>query len=54
MGRTSAIPDREGLVYHLIEIEWFRKWKQYTWYDKLEGITTPGGSGHEGDGIIGD
>lgn len=41
----STLPEKENLVYHIVIMHWWQKWKIYTGYDaiKVENEeTTPG------------
>jgi len=31
------------MVYHIVDIEWFKKWQIYTGYHKIKDEETPGG-----------
>lgn len=43
LSETPAIPEKEGLVFHIVDMEWFNTWKRYTGYNKKEKNETPGG-----------
>lgn len=36
LSETPVIPEKEGLVFHIVDIEWFKTWKAYTGYAKIK------------------
>lgn len=36
LSETPVIPEKEGLIFHIVDIEWFKAWKAYTGYAKVK------------------
>lgn len=42
MRAGPVMPESEGEKYHIVTMEWFGKWKNYTGYAKIASKVTPG------------
>jgi hypothetical protein len=49
LAETPAIPDKAGDKYHIVAMDWFKKWQSYTGYEKVKIWDTPGMSSDETD-----
>lgn len=36
MAEAPTIPERAGEKYHIVAMDWYRRWKAYTGYDKVK------------------
>lgn len=42
MDECAIIPEEEGLVYHIISMKWFDKWKKHVDYYANNNLDCPG------------
>lgn len=36
LSESSIIPEDEGILYHIVDMDWFNKWKVYSGYDYVK------------------
>ena len=36
LSMKSTLPEQENLVYHIVVMDWWTKWKKYTGYDQIK------------------
>jgi hypothetical protein len=36
MAMMPPMPEKEGEIYHIVAMDWFRTWKHYTGFNKVK------------------